>query len=160
MSYNILISDSAPSTSSYIPRISAEQAAIEARLVELEGMDIIQNGLKSTRIVGEDDMSVDPEPEPPVSRTLEAKRKALARFVSWQCIFCRMFIECLILQAPPNPSNGTGVLTFQEAVEIEQRAHLRDKERQQRALEKRMKTGLPIKGETRQEREARIWAFM
>lgn len=37
-----------------------------------------------------------------------------------------------------------------------------DKERQERALEKRKRQGLSVPGEqlTRQEREARMWAFM
>jgi len=69
------------STSAYVVRISAEQAAVEARLVELDGMETIQTGLKNTRIRGEDDMVVDTPPEPPTSRTIEAKRKALSRFV-------------------------------------------------------------------------------
>jgi hypothetical protein len=72
---------SAPSTSTYVPRIQAEQARIEAQLVELEGVDAIQRGLKNTRLVGEDDMNVDTPPEPPASRMIEAKRNALAKFV-------------------------------------------------------------------------------
>jgi hypothetical protein len=64
-----------------VERISAEQAAIEARLVELVGVESIQVGLKHTKISGEEDMNVDQPFEPPVSRTIEAKRKALSRFV-------------------------------------------------------------------------------
>ena len=75
------MTSSAASTSTYVQRISAEQAAIEARLVELDGMETIQTGLKNTKIRGEEDMNVDSPPEPPVSRTIEAKRKALSRFV-------------------------------------------------------------------------------
>jgi len=71
----------APSTSTYVPRIQAEQARIEAQLVELEGVDAIQRGLKNTKLVGEDDMSVDTPPEPPASQMIEAKRNALAKFV-------------------------------------------------------------------------------
>jgi hypothetical protein len=70
------------STSTYVQRVLAEQAAVESRLIELDGMEIINTGLKNTKIRGENDMAVDPSPEPPVSRTLEAKKKALARFVS------------------------------------------------------------------------------
>jgi hypothetical protein len=45
---------------------------------------------------------------------------------------------------------------------LEQQAHIREKERQERVDEKKRRLGLPVKGEvlTRQEREARIWAFM
>lgn len=70
------------STSTYVQRVLAEQAAVESRLIELDGMETINTGLKNTKIRGENDMIVDPPPEPPTSRTLEAKKKALARFVS------------------------------------------------------------------------------
>jgi hypothetical protein len=45
---------------------------------------------------------------------------------------------------------------------LEQQAHLREKERMERITEKKRRLGMPIKGEmlSRQEREARIWAFM
>lgn len=51
---------------------------------------------------------------------------------------------------------------MQEAMELEHRAFLQDRERQNRLEEKKKRLGKPIKGEvlTRQEREARIWAFM
>ncbi len=45
-------------------------------------METINTGLKNAKIRGENDMIVDPPPEPATSRTLEAKKKALARFVS------------------------------------------------------------------------------
>jgi len=65
----------------------------------------------------------------------------------------------------PEPLNGgrsVGTLTFQEAIELEQRAHIQDLKRRQRLEEKRKRTGMPLKGEnlTREEQEARIWAFM
>lgn len=66
---------------SWMVRVTAEQAAVEGRLVELVGMDAINTGLKNTAIKGEEDMNVDPPPEPYTSPTLEAKRKALSRFV-------------------------------------------------------------------------------
>ena len=55
-----------------------------------------------------------------------------------------------------------GSLSFQEAIELEQRAHAADLERRRKQEEKRQRTGMPLKGEvlTRQERESRIWAFM
>jgi len=125
--------------------VSAEQAAIEARLLELEGMENIQARLTNTKISGEDDMMVD-EPEHPISRAIDAKRRVLSRY-------------------NPEPLNGgrsVGSLSFQEAIELEQRAHTQDLERQQKLEEKRKRTGMPLKGEvlTKQEREARIWAFM
>jgi len=60
--------------------VSAEQAAIEARLLELEGMENIQTRLKNTKISGEDDMNID-EPEHPISRAIDAKRRVLSKYV-------------------------------------------------------------------------------
>jgi hypothetical protein len=71
------------STSTYVQRVLAEQAAVESRLVELDGVETINTGLKRTFIRGEDGMNIDLPPEPPTSRTLEAKRKALSRFVEF-----------------------------------------------------------------------------
>ena len=71
------------STSTYVQRVLAEQAAVESRLIELDGMETINTGLKRTVIRGENDMNIDVPPEP-TSRTLEAKRKALSRFVECQ----------------------------------------------------------------------------
>ena len=61
--------------------------------------------------------------------------------------------------------NGDGVpgLSLEEAVELEQRAHAADLERKQRLLEKRQKQGLVTANGrtlTREEQDARIWAFM
>ncbi|KAJ7667872.1 hypothetical protein DFH06DRAFT_1267962 [Mycena polygramma] len=129
---------------SWMVRVTAEQAAVEGRLVELVGMDAINTGLKNTAIKGEDDMNVDPPPEPYTSPILEAKRKALSRF------------------GPANGGTVIGSLSMQEAIALEQRAHQADKERQERLLEKRRRMGMSVPGEqlTRAEREARIWAFM
>ena len=71
------------STSTYVQRVLAEQAAVESRLIELDGVETINTGLKRTSIKGEDDMNIDTPPELPTSRTLEAKRKALSRFVEF-----------------------------------------------------------------------------
>jgi hypothetical protein len=140
---NILNSPGA-TTSTYVRRISVEQSAIDRRLLELEGVDSIQAGLRNTKIAGVDDMNVDLPLELPVSRTLLAKQKALLQFT------------------PNNGTGATGCLNLEEAVELEQRTHALDEERKQRSIEKKKRLGLPISGEvlTRQEREARIWAFM
>ncbi|KAJ7047494.1 hypothetical protein C8F04DRAFT_934192, partial [Mycena alexandri] len=129
---------------SWMVRVKAEQVAVEGRLVELVGMDAINTGLKNTAIKGEDDMDVEPPPEPYTNPILEAKRKALSRF------------------EPANNGTVIGSLSMQEAIALEQRAHLADKERQERLLEKRKRMGMSVPGEqlTRQEREARIYAFM
>lgn len=81
------------STSTYVQRVQAEQAAVESRLIELDGMETINTGLKNTKIRGESDMIVDPPPEPPTSRALEAKKKALSRFVSLRVLIKRLMTE-------------------------------------------------------------------
>ena len=59
-------------------------------------------------------------------------------------------------------SNGSGGMSFEEAVRIEQEAHAQDQLRHQQTEERRRKQGLPPKGEklSKQEMEARIRAFM
>lgn len=137
------------STSTYVQRVLAEQAAVESRLLELDGMETINTGLKNTKIRGENDMVVDPPPEPPTSRTLEAKKKALARFGQSVAL-------------GPNHGNASLGFSMQEAMELERQAFLKDKEREERILEKKRRQGIPVNGEylTMKEREARIWAFM
>ncbi|KAF7352896.1 hypothetical protein MVEN_01256900 [Mycena venus] len=130
---------------SWMVRVTAEQQAVEERLRLLgmdARMDAISTELKNTVIKGEEDMNVDPLPEPYTNPRLEAKRKALSRF------------------GPSDP--GTHSMSMREAIELEQRAHREDKERQERLLEKKKRMGMSIPGEqlTREEREARIWAFM
>jgi len=139
------LSTSAASTSTLVQRVSAEQAAIEARLLELEGMQNIQAKLKNINISEGDEMNVD-LPEHPIAKAIDTKRRVLAKY-------------------NPEPLNGgrsVGSLSFQEAIQLEQRAHTQDLERQQRLEEKRKRTGMLLKGEilTKEEREARIWAFM
>ena len=56
----------------------AEQAKIEAQLLELEGMRDIQVGLEVTHINEDEQMCVDKAPEP---RPIEAKLRALEKFV-------------------------------------------------------------------------------
>jgi hypothetical protein len=70
----------AASTSALVQRVSAEQAVVEARLLELEGMENIQARLRHTNISEEDDMNVD-EPEHPISRAIDAKRRVLSKYV-------------------------------------------------------------------------------
>jgi hypothetical protein len=55
---------------------------IESRLLDLDGVEKLNTSLRRTRIKGEGDA----EPaEPKISRTMEAKRRALAQYVSTQC---------------------------------------------------------------------------
>jgi len=69
------------STSTYVDRVLGEQAAVESRLVELVGVEVISSGLRNATIKSEEDMKVDVPPEPPVSRAIAAKQKALSKFV-------------------------------------------------------------------------------
>ncbi|XP_006460213.1 hypothetical protein AGABI2DRAFT_203070 [Agaricus bisporus var. bisporus H97] len=145
-----ILSSPGASTSTYVQRVLAEQAAVESRLIELDGIETINIGLKNTQIRGENDMVIDPPPEPPANRTLEAKKKAMAKFGQ------------SIALGPNGNSGKSSGFSMQEAMELERQAFLLDKEREQRLLEKKRKQGIPVNGEilTRQEREARIWAFM
>ncbi|KAI0693555.1 hypothetical protein BC835DRAFT_1415815 [Cytidiella melzeri] len=141
-----------PSTSTYVQRISAEQAAIEDRLVEL-GVDNIQKLLNNTILDSPDDkMHVDqPQlPRSPEPLPIGAKQRALAKF-----------------SARMHEGTDSNVFTFQEAMEIEREAHRLDQQRkqeqEQKQEEKRRRMGLPLHGEralTRAEQEARIYAFM
>jgi len=142
-----LLATPVPSTSSHPSRLTAEQAKIEARLhlLELQGMRDIQVGLELTHISEDEQMSVDKAPEP---RPIEAKLRALEKFGS-------AFRQ----------QHGDKVLrlSIEEAEELEQQAHAADLERKRRLLERREKQGLvTVKGRalTREEQEARIWAFM
>lgn len=138
-----LLCSSSASTSTLVQRLSAEQQAISSRLLELEGVEHIRNGIKNTNINADEKMNLDQQSSP---RIIDAKRRALSRYA-------------------PLPSNGNshiGSLTLQEAVALEQRAHAEDLARQQRIDERRRRIGLPVKGEvlTRQEMDARMWAFL
>ncbi|KAG5648688.1 hypothetical protein DXG03_000034 [Asterophora parasitica] len=139
-----ILSSPGASTSTYVDRVMTQQAQVEGRLIELEGMETINVALKKTRLKNEGDMNVNAPSEPPVSRTIEAKRKALHKF------------------APVYGVSVPGTLSLQEAMNLEQQAHMREKERLQRIAEKKRRLGMPVEGEvlTRKEREARIWAFM
>jgi hypothetical protein len=125
-------------------------------------MEKINAGLKNTRLDEEVDMNVDLPPESPSSRMLDAKRRALSKFV------CLVFTSGSHLvcsrddEAPGSGASASGTLTLEEAINLERQAFLQDKERQERITEKKRRLGMPIKGEvmSQKEREARIWAFM
>ncbi|KAF9222105.1 hypothetical protein BS17DRAFT_784424 [Gyrodon lividus] len=139
-----LLSSPITSTSALVQRLSAEQTAIESRLLELEGIEEIRNSLKKTNINSDEIMNVDEQPEP---RVIDAKQRALSRYSPL---------------APNSTNHQVGSLSLQEAVELEQRAHALDIARQQRADDRKRRIGWPVKGEvlSRQEMDARIWAFM
>jgi len=141
-----ILGEQTASTSAYAQRISSEQAAIESRLTELVGVEAIRNQLQQTKIEDDEDMKVDSTPQIPQYQGIDAKRRVLAKFAS-----------------RTSSGNGQGGgLTLQEAIQIEQEAHAADRARQQALEEKRRRQGLVVNGEilTRQEREARMWAFM
>ncbi|KAJ4467547.1 hypothetical protein J3R30DRAFT_3662729 [Lentinula aciculospora] len=144
-----ILATSSATSSSYVQRITAEQAAIQEQLVEVHGMEVINTGLRNTRIIGDesetiDDVAMRTESRNPMGNAIDAKKRAVAKF-----------------GATAGPSH-IGMLGMQEAIEIEQRAHVHDLQRKQRMEEKRMNHGYPMQNEvmSRQEREARIWAFM
>ncbi|KAJ3758498.1 hypothetical protein EV361DRAFT_810444 [Lentinula raphanica] len=151
----VLASSNAPS-SSYVQRLTAEQAAIEEQLVEVHGMEMINTKLRNTRIdeqrSGEDmdvverDRSIGVESP---STMIDAKKRALAKFGS---------------SASPSQV-GVRMLGMEEALEIERKAHVHDLQRRQRMEEKKAQgLGYPTNGPggvmSKEERERRIWAFM
>lgn len=138
-----ILSSPNASSSTYAQRVQREQAMIESRLLDLDGVEKLNTSLRRTRIKGEGDTAPEPA-EPKISRTMEAKRRALAQY-----------------GAATQAGASTG-MTMQEAIQLEQQGHMIERERQERLLEKRRRQGLPIRGEvlTREEQEARIWAFM
>jgi hypothetical protein len=65
----------------YVQRITAQQAAIERRLVEL-GVDDIQKKLHNTNLNIDEQMNVDTPSNPPQEpRPIGAKQRALAKYV-------------------------------------------------------------------------------
>ncbi|KAI6047299.1 hypothetical protein EDC04DRAFT_3102229 [Pisolithus marmoratus] len=138
-----LLRSSSASTSALVQRLSAEQQAISSRLLELEGVEHIRIGIKNTNINADEKMNVEQQSSP---RIIDAKRRALSRYAP----------------LPSNGNNHIGSLSLQEAVALEQRAHAEDLARQHRIDERRKRIGLPVKGEalTRQEMDARMWAFL
>lgn len=138
-----LLNSSSACTSALGQRLSAEQAAIESRLLELEGIEEIRNGLKKTNINADEIMIVD---QPRMPRVIDAKHRALSRYAP----------------IAPNGAQQVGSLSLQEAVELEQRAHAQDAARQQRSDERKRRIGLPIRGEvlSRAEMDARMRAFI
>jgi hypothetical protein len=65
-------------------------------------------------------------------------------------------------KAPTHETPAPGKLSMQEAINLQRQAFLHDKERQEHIQEKKRRLGMPIEGEvlSKEEREARIWAFM
>ncbi|GJJ07265.1 hypothetical protein Clacol_001465 [Clathrus columnatus] len=125
-----------PSTESH-QRFLREQAAIENIL----GMEHLQNGLDRTHITEDDPMG---EPAAVLSRTVDTKRRILGRYHN-------------NLQ-----QRGTTVaLGLDEAIALEQKAHIVEMERKKQEEEKRQR-GLPRPGEmlTYEERAAMIWSYM
>ncbi|KAG1892598.1 hypothetical protein F4604DRAFT_1672579 [Suillus subluteus] len=138
-----LLNSSSACTSALGQRLSAEQAAIESRLLELEGVEEIRNGLKKTNINADEIMIVD---QPRMPRVIDAKHRALSRYAP----------------IAPNGAQQVSSLSLQEAIELEQRAHVQDAARQQRSDERKRRIGLPIRGEvlSRAEMDARMRAFI
>lgn len=76
-----VFTDSGPSTSTYVQRINAEQAAIESRLVEL-GVEDIQKMLSDTSLNVDEQMNIDGQPQPQSNpRPISAKQRALEKYV-------------------------------------------------------------------------------
>jgi hypothetical protein len=139
--------------------------AIRQRLLVLEGPDALSAALKNFHMAGDDDMLVEHElPEDPVScRILQAKSRALAQYVRATFWSVTAFLIFSKDPTPKSPSKSKCIcISIEEAMEIDKEAQAIEQRRRQRTNEKRKKLGLPIKGEvlSKEETEARIWAFM
>jgi hypothetical protein len=163
----------------------AEQAKIEAQL----GMRDIQVGLEHTHIGEDEQMCVDKAPEPrPIEAKLRALEKFVrvafpsssssppppfrppsflasgrVSFVLFLYLFILMIRFCQGSAFRQQFGDKVPRLSLEEAVELEQQAHAADRERKQRLLERRQRQGLVAAKDralTREEQEARIWAFM
>jgi len=84
--------------------VSAEQAAIEARLLELEGMQNIQAKLKNININEGDEMNVDLS-EHPVPKAIDTKQRVLAKYVRTMSSQLVMGDDFLIFDC--RPESGT-----------------------------------------------------
>ena len=78
-----------------------------------------------------------------------------------------MFDMCTQTAQIPHADANSNIFTYQEAMQIEQEAHAldlqRQKEQEERAADRRQRMGLPMAGEkrlTREEQDARLWAFL
>jgi len=131
-----ILSKPSGSRCSHIPRINAEQASIETRLIEL-GVRELGNALSATHLTPPEGVN---EAHP-----VDSKRRAIEK------------------SAPPatNLANSL-LLPLNEAIAIEQEAHQEQLAKQHRQWERRHITGRIMPGEvlTMKEREQRISAFM
>lgn len=92
-----LVALSQGNSSRYVERITAEQAAIQTQLVEVHGMEVINTGLRNTRIVDDDEEDVEMKSEPPMSKAIDAKQRALAKFVSWMVVLIHRRLVYLLV---------------------------------------------------------------
>jgi len=136
---NVLLTAPSTSTASYIPRLHAEQIAIEARLDEL-GVNSLEDNLRMMSVSSSSSYPLD-------AAAVNTKRRILAS-LSQSDEECR--------------TTATASLGLQEAIEIERKAHAADLAKQERERQRRQRKGIPEPDEilTREEKEARIWAFM
>lgn len=140
-----------------MPRLQTEQRAIEERLEELnqreleDNLEILSVGTSTAHL------------RAPAVRT---KHRIVAQFAeacSSSSLGCHA--ETLSQVESPSARNGrpaTASIGLAQAVQLEQKAHIEDTERQQRELERKQRRGMILPGEqlTQKEKDARLWAFM
>lgn len=141
---NRILASPGASTSTYVQRVANEQTAIEARLADIEGLRSIDAGMRGITIGSGGAMDVDKPKTPALSRTQAAKRNALSK------------------ASIASRNESGGAFSFEDAMQLEREAYLRDKERQQRREEKQHRAAVPSLPQSlsKQEQEARILAFM
>ncbi|KAJ3979665.1 hypothetical protein F5890DRAFT_1589296 [Lentinula detonsa] len=169
-------SSSSPSTSSYIQRLTAEQAAIEEQLVEVHGMEVISARLRNTRIGdggagaiggggaggfgggaggfggggggGGDQKDI-------IGGIGGSSSSSTPNSIDAK----KRALANFGSTAPPS---HIGMLGMEEAIAIERRAQLHDLQRKHRLEQKKVDHGYPSRTQvmSREERERRVWAFM
>lgn len=108
-------------------------------------------------------MDVDKPKTPALSRTQAAKRNALSKAVSHPYLRASAAeVPIVSIQSIASRNESGGAFSFEDAMQLEREAYLRDKERQQRREEKQHRAAVPSLPQSlsKQEQEARILAFM
>ncbi|KZS97902.1 hypothetical protein SISNIDRAFT_200138 [Sistotremastrum niveocremeum HHB9708] len=149
---NVLVTAPNSPNATLMSRLQSEQKAIEARLLELVGVQEIQVMMQSMSVADGSNMegpSSRAYIAPEESSTVSVKRRIIAGFSQSEETMYK------------NGSTTTTALGLQEAMDIESKAHQAEREKIQKERERGRKV-MPSSSDalTYQEREERIWAFM
>jgi len=179
---------SLPSSSATVAKLAEEQQRIQGRLAEFELNSTIRNGIANVTLedrkpdepsndvdmCGVDDVPTEPQTpangagSPNGTRVEEKPTEVDQGAESWSTVYVSSTVlakqKALAAwgSAAKATTTKTNVLNFQEAMEIEARAHALERERIERAREKRQMRQMPQRKDasSRAEFEARMWAFV